>query len=172
MNQTRAWQAMTLLVIIVFLYLFKILLYDDIWHLVSSVYSELGGRNKTALTESDFKLSLLKHQHNELMKHNKTMSQVSMISSATELIESLSQIVVDMDLILVSIEPLATKQQGSLIEYSFMLQVVGTYKNTGLFIQSLENTFPLTRFEKVGLKPNATNGVDVALQLVIYSIRL
>lgn len=172
MNQTRGWQTITVLAIMVFLYLFKILLYDDIGHLVSSVYSELGGRNKTALTESDTKLRLLKHQHNELMKHNKAMSQVSVISSVTELIESLSQIVVDMDLILFSIEPLATKQQGSLIEYSFMLQVVGTYKNTGLFIQSIENTFPLTRFEKVGLKPNATNGVDVVLQLVIYSIRL
>jgi Tfp pilus assembly protein PilO len=79
--------------------------------------------------------------------------------------------VVDKNLMMSSIDPLTTKQQGNFTEYSFMLQVVGTYKNTGLFIQAVENTFPLTRFEKVDLKPNAIDGIDVVLQLVIYSKR-
>ncbi len=56
--------------------------------------------------------------------------------------------VVDKNLMMSSIDPLTTKQQGNFTEYSFMLQVVGTYKNTGLFIQAVENTFPLTRLKK------------------------
>ncbi|MDD3523340.1 MAG: type 4a pilus biogenesis protein PilO [Candidatus Cloacimonetes bacterium] len=171
MNQTRGWQAITLLIIIAFLYLFKIALYNDIKHLASTIYSKLAGNSVAALTETNTEFNLLKHQQNELITQNKAITQVSVISSLTELIESLSQMVVDKDLMISSIEPLTTKQQGNLIEYSFMLQVKGTYKNTGLFIQSVENTFPLTRFEKVDLKPNTIDGVDVVLQLAIYSIR-
>lgn len=171
MNQTRGWQAMTLLVIIVFLYLFKIALSKDMRHLASTIYSKQAGNSVVAFTETDTELNLLKHQQNELIMQNKAIPQVSVVSSATDLIESLSQMVIDKDLMISSIEPLTTKQQGNFTEYSFMLQVVGTYKNTGLFIQAVENTFPLTRFEKVGLKPNATDGVDVVLQLVIYSKR-
>lgn len=170
MNQTRGWQTITILIIMLFLYLFKILLYNDLRHLASSVSSELGGSNKAALTESDTKLILLKHQHNELMKQNNADEIVSEIPSVITLLESLAQMVVDNNLKLSSIEPLATKQQGNLIAYSFMLQVIGTYKNTGLFIQSIENTFPLTRFSKVDLKPNTIDGVDGVLQIVIYSI--
>ena len=171
MNQTRGWQAMTLLIIIIFLYLFMITLYNDMRHLASTIYSKQASNSVAAITESDMELILLKRQYNELIMQNKAIPQVSAVSSDTEIIESLSQMVIDKDLMISSIEPLATKQKGNLTEYSFMLQVVGTYKNTGLFIQSVENTFPLTRFEKVGLKPNATDGVDVVLQLVIYSIR-
>lgn len=170
MDQTRGWQAMTLLVIIVFLYLFKIVLYIDMRHLASTIYSRQASNNVAALTESDTELNLLRRQFNELMMQNKAIAQVSAVSSVTELIEALSQMVVDNNLKLSNIEPLATKQQGNLITYSFMLQVIGTYKNTGLFIQSIENTFPLTRFEKVYLKPNTIDGVDGVLQIVIYSI--
>lgn len=169
MNQTRGWQTITLLIIMVFLYLFKVLLYDDIRQLTSSVYSELGGNNKAALSESDTKLSLLKHQRNELMKHNEAIVQVSEISSVTVLIESLTQMVVDYNLKIASIEPLATKQNENMKEYSFMLQVIGTYKNTGLFIQSFENTFPLSRLEKVELRPNTIDGIDGTLHLIVFS---
>jgi hypothetical protein len=65
MNQTRGWQAMTLLLIIAFLYLFKILLYDDIRHFASTIYSKQAGNSVVALTETDTELNLLKHQQTD-----------------------------------------------------------------------------------------------------------